>query len=221
MTELFQIAGKPVRRGDRVFHGALTRDLGERWVEILELAGADRVRVRVLEGAGKGAVPSIQISDLRWQECGTEERMLEIYSQLEKGSGLALEALSLLRSRDRELKRAVETEQLLRGRSSAQGELLTQQNELLSRCLALPCVPANLSTGISNVMQDLNSLLEPVSPVTTAGIFQHKGTGIWHICVLQDRIWKAVSDDFQRKRDARNWAVTNGYQLDCSAKEHG
>ncbi|MDF9779024.1 hypothetical protein [Pseudomonas baetica] len=165
MTELFQIAGKPVRRGDRVFHGALTRDLGERWVEILELADADRVRVRVLEGGGKGAVPSIQIADLRWEECCTEERMLEIYSQLEEGSGLALEALSLLRARDRELKRAVETEQALRGRNTAQGELLTQQNELLSCCLTLPNVPVELSTGISNAMLSLTSLIKPAPPM--------------------------------------------------------
>ncbi|MHC5194763.1 hypothetical protein ACYSUW_13510 [Pseudomonas frederiksbergensis] len=220
MTELFQIEGKPARRGDRVFHGAQTRDLGRRWVEILELQDAQRVRVRVLEGAGKGAVPSIQISDLRWEDCSTDERMLAIYSQLENGSGLELEALSLLRSRDIELKRAEETELVLCGQNDAQVELLKQQNELLSRCLALPYVPADLSTAISNVMQALNSLLKPVSPVTTAGIFQHKGNGTWHICVLQDRIWKSVSDDFQRKREARKWAVANGYQLDCSAKEH-
>lgn len=217
MTEMFQIAGKPARREDRVFHGVLTRDLGKRWVEVLERADADRVRVRVLEGGGKGAVPCIRISDLRWEECGIEERMQEIYCLLEKGSGLTVEALSLLRSRDLELKRTVDAELALRDQVAVHGKLLLQQNELLSRCLALPNVPAELSTGISNAMQSLNILTNPLPIVAPADVFRCKGTGTWHVAVLQDRIWKSVSEDFQRKREARMWAVANGYQIDISA----
>ncbi|MGE8063793.1 hypothetical protein [Pseudomonas sp. NPDC089569] len=220
MTELFQIEGKPARRGDRVFHRAQTRELGKRWVEIIELKDAHRVSVRVLEGAGKGAVPSILISDLRWEEHATDEEILDIYSQLGKGSGLEIEALALLHSRDLSLQRAAETELELRSQIAAQSELLTEQNNLLSRCQSRPqYLPDDLVTGISNAMRAYRKLFRPVPLPKTAELFRSKGTGTWHVAVLQSRIWKSVSKDFRSKLDARKWATANGFQLDHSAKE--
>lgn len=222
MTELFQIAGITARRGDRAFHNAQTQSLGKRWVKILGHEDALRARVRVLDGAGKGAVPVIQIADLQWDEPTQDEQVKDLYDRLSNGSGIELEALALLRSRDQSLKLTVENESALRGQVASRDGLLSQQDGLLSRCLE-HCLylPDDLGSGISNAMQSFRLLMKSFEPVTPAArLFRSKGKGTWHVAVLQDRVWKCVSDDFRSKNEARKWAVTNGYQLESCAKEH-
>ena len=46
-----------------------------------------------------------------------------------------------------------------------------------------------------------------------AELFKSKGTGLWHVCTLNNRLWSGVSPWFKRKQDARQWATENSFKI--------
>lgn len=218
MAELFQLAGKPVLRGSRVFHNAHAHNLGKRWVEVIDLTEPQRAQVRVLEGGGKGAVPVIEIANLQWQEPTPEEQTEELYARLSKGSDLAQEALALLRNRDSVLKQAAEVEAALHKQIVDRDALLAEQDGVLTRCYGYRAYfPEDLVVGISKAAKSLRTLVQLTKPSTArAQVFPFNGTGKWHVAVLDDRIWKDVSGDLPSKHEARKWAKSNGYVVENS-----
>lgn len=213
MTELFKVEGKPVKGGDRLYHNALAPNVGERWVEVLKQVDALNAQVRVVKGSGKGAVPVILIANLRWEEPATEKDLVaDLYDRLSNGPSLALEALALLRTQDMALQQAAEREQLL-----------SEQHELLTRCQTQAFrLSDDLLTGISNAVRSFRNLFAPTRPgPPAADLFPIKGSGNWHVAVLEDRIWRDVSGAFPSKFKARMWALDNEYTLTSTDQPNG
>jgi hypothetical protein len=213
MSELFQIEGKPVKGGDLLFHNAKTQSMGLRWVEVLMRVDPLRAQVRVAEGDGKGAVAVIDLANLQWQMTATQRDLAEtFYELLSKGSDLERAALALIRTKDLELLKAAEGK-----------ELLSEQHNLLTRCLTHRArLPNDLADGISKADQSFRTLTKPtVAGTPIVQVFPLKGTGTWHVAQLEDRVWVDVSGTFPTKFKARMWALNNGYSLESADQKNG
>jgi hypothetical protein len=83
------VSGKTLQRGDKLFHVANEKNCGRGWVEYLNDQAPGFVQVR----HANGAVPTVRILDLQWQEMTDEQQLLEFYAELANGNKLAQRAL--------------------------------------------------------------------------------------------------------------------------------
>lgn len=94
------VSGKTLQRGDRLFHVANQKDCDRGWVEFLGDRQPGFVQVR----HANGAVPTVRILDLQWDEMTEEQELQEFYAELANGGTLAKRALAHIKALSAEIK---------------------------------------------------------------------------------------------------------------------
>jgi hypothetical protein len=94
------VSGKTLQPGDRLFHVANQKDCDRGWVEFLGDRQPGFVQVR----HANGAVPTVRILDLQWDEMTEDQELQEFYAELANGGTLAKRALAHIRALSVEIK---------------------------------------------------------------------------------------------------------------------